>query len=247
MQYHYDAWGKPISTVLTDEGSPEQQEIAALNPLLYRGYYYDFETGYYYLQSRYYDPNLCRFINSDVLEMSGITKDTEVGTNMFAYCNNDPVNNSDPTGMLTVKISRKIIASLIDMLLALIPGVGGAFAPIKTIAKAYGKATLKVKIKTPLATFIRFIIKKAPKVINGLKKIITKIPGLGKKIANKLVVKKLQQQLASGIASAVINKAVNLLVKNIDLILSLGGAISGILDYFVDTSRKLDGYLRIKI
>ena len=54
--YEYSAWGK----VLTADSSIAQQ-----NPLCYRGYYYDNETGYYYLQSRYYDPDICRFINSD--------------------------------------------------------------------------------------------------------------------------------------------------------------------------------------
>ena len=57
--YEYDAWGK-VLTVDTD--------IAKQNPIRYRGYYYDNETGYYYLQSRYYDSNICRFINADIPE-----------------------------------------------------------------------------------------------------------------------------------------------------------------------------------
>ena len=103
VQYRYDAWGKPISITLTDEGSPEQQEIAALNPLLYRGYYYDFETGYYYLQSRYYDPNLCRFINSDRLEMEKALKSVSPNDNAYCYCYNNPVNYTDITGYLALE------------------------------------------------------------------------------------------------------------------------------------------------
>ena len=62
--YDYDAWGNctvydSSAKVLTDPTS-----IANLNPLRYRGYYYDAETGFYYLQSRYYDPAICRFINA---------------------------------------------------------------------------------------------------------------------------------------------------------------------------------------
>lgn len=65
---------------------------------VYRGYYYDNETGYYYLQSRYYDSNICRLINSDVSEVAQNSQDIRFGTNLFAYCNNDPKNFSDPTG-----------------------------------------------------------------------------------------------------------------------------------------------------
>ena len=77
-QYTYDAWGNVSSS----------GRLAEINPLRYRGYYYDNETGLYYLQSRYYDPANRRFINAD-RHMS--TGQGFVGTNMFAYCNNSPV------------------------------------------------------------------------------------------------------------------------------------------------------------
>jgi len=64
------------------------------NPLRYRGYIYDRETGLYYLQSRYYNPTICRFISADSLIASG----TAVGVNQFVYCCNNPVSYSDPTG-----------------------------------------------------------------------------------------------------------------------------------------------------
>ncbi len=69
--------------------------MAELNPLRYRGYYYDTEIGFYYLQSRYYDPANHRFINADSLASTG---QGFVGTNMFAYCNNCPVMAVDYTG-----------------------------------------------------------------------------------------------------------------------------------------------------
>ena len=84
--YEYDAWGKLISS----SGS-----LADINPLRYRGYYYDTETGFYYLQSRYYDPVVSRFINADSFTSTG---DGLLGYNMFAYCGNNPVCYSDPTG-----------------------------------------------------------------------------------------------------------------------------------------------------
>ena len=85
--YTYDPWGKIISSSGT---------LADINPLRYRGYYYDSETGFYYLQSRYYDPEIGRFINADSYASTDATG--LLSTNMFAYCENDPVNRSDPDG-----------------------------------------------------------------------------------------------------------------------------------------------------
>ena len=84
--YRYDAWGQ----ILDASGT-----MASVNPIRYRGYYYDGESGFYYLQSRYYDPAIGRFINADVLVSPG---QGSLGCNMFAYCGNDPVNASDSNG-----------------------------------------------------------------------------------------------------------------------------------------------------
>ena len=84
--YTYDAWGN----ILSSSGT-----MAEKNPLRYRGYYYDSEIGYYYLQSRYYDPTTRRFLNADSLASTG---QGFVGTNMFAYCNNCPVIFTDTLG-----------------------------------------------------------------------------------------------------------------------------------------------------
>ena len=70
------------------------------NPFRYRGYCYDEETGWYYLQSRYYDPVTGRFLNADSQINPGV-----LGTNLFAYCENNPVNMSDPTVMANFGIS----------------------------------------------------------------------------------------------------------------------------------------------
>ena len=86
--YTYDAWGK--CTVTNASG----YIIGTQNPFRYRGYYYDTETGLYYLNSRYYDPEVGRFINADVM------LDTEdiLGFNLFSYCGNNPIMYADPTG-----------------------------------------------------------------------------------------------------------------------------------------------------
>ena len=90
VEYNYDAWGN----LLTTTGSLAST-IGRYNPFRYRSYYYDVETGWYYLQSRYYDPTIGRFINADSL--IGANGDI-IGYNMFAYCNNNPVMGSDPSG-----------------------------------------------------------------------------------------------------------------------------------------------------
>ncbi len=88
--------------------------IGIKNPIRYRGYYYDTETGLYYLQSRYYDPETCRFINADSLLMAG---DYLQGTNMYAYCLNNPVMYVDPTGYITD--TQKMVISIITVIGAL--------------------------------------------------------------------------------------------------------------------------------
>ena len=85
--YEYDAWGNIVSS---------SGRLAEINPLRYRGYYYDSETGFYYLQSRYYDPENHRFINAD--SYASTDSSDAIACNMFAYCGNNPVLNLDPTG-----------------------------------------------------------------------------------------------------------------------------------------------------
>ncbi len=80
--------------MLTSSGS-----FRNINPIRYRGYYFDTETGLYYLKSRYYDPQVGRFINADILADADRGS---AGLNLFAYCLDDPVNNLDETGLWTV-------------------------------------------------------------------------------------------------------------------------------------------------
>ena len=76
-------------------GKTTSTSLANLNPLRYRGYYYDNETGFYYLQSRYYDPVNRRFINADSYASTG---QGFIGANMYAYCRNNPIGNADYNG-----------------------------------------------------------------------------------------------------------------------------------------------------
>ena len=94
VTYSYDAWGKVLSI-----GGYMADTLGTLNPLRYRGYVYDQETGLYYLQTRYYNPTIGRFISADKFASTG---QGVLGCNMFAYCNNNPVVLSDEKGELGV-------------------------------------------------------------------------------------------------------------------------------------------------
>ena len=74
------------------------QRTSLRYPFRYRGYYYDVETGFYYLQSRYYDPEIRRFINADNLELLPELARVPGQLNLYAYCNNNPIMYTDPNG-----------------------------------------------------------------------------------------------------------------------------------------------------
>ena len=130
-QYAYDAWGNIIAM---------QGDLAELNPLRYRGYVYDQETGFYYLNSRYYDPEIGRFINADgyVSTGKGI-----IGFHMFAYCGNNPVIGYDPTGdvnWLGVGIGIGLALTGIAVVAATVASGGTALPVITAAAKCVAYA-----------------------------------------------------------------------------------------------------------
>ena len=112
-RYTYNAWGELVS-VTNDQGAliTDPTNIAHLNPLRYRSYYYDIETGFYYLQSRYYDPANHRFINADAAEYSAMSAYDINETNLFSYCLNNPVNRIDEAGNLSWKSVFKVVAAV---------------------------------------------------------------------------------------------------------------------------------------
>ena len=118
INYEYDAWGNVVSI-------GGNADIANLNPIRYRGYYYDTETGFYYLNSRYYDPEICRFVNADGYVSTG---QGLLGNNMFAYCLNNPVSYIDPDGeAIAGAVSGGLIA-LAEIVLPALAIVGGVVA-----------------------------------------------------------------------------------------------------------------------
>ncbi len=94
VQYTYDIWGKLLSTTGTLAST-----IGEINPIRYRGYYYDTETELYYLQSRYYSPDLMRFISQDDPVLSN-DQGEPLGSNLYIYCLNNPINMTDYDGKI---------------------------------------------------------------------------------------------------------------------------------------------------
>lgn len=93
VSYAYDAWGK----VLSVSGSLSST-VGAANPFRYRGYYYDTETGWYYLNTRYYDPNVGRFLSPDNANLLLASPRALTDKNLYAYCDNNPVMRTDDNG-----------------------------------------------------------------------------------------------------------------------------------------------------
>ena len=100
-EYVYSPWGEIISA----EG-----DLAEINPLRYRGYYYDSETGFYYLRSRYYDPENHRFINADTY--ASTDSGDAISCNMFAYCGNNPVMRGDENGEIWAWLAGALVGAV---------------------------------------------------------------------------------------------------------------------------------------
>ncbi len=97
LTYSYTAWGEITYSATSMQNMLLAATLSNVNPFTYRGYCYDYDIGMYYLQSRYYDPQVCRFINADSTDYLGTTG-TLLSYNLFAYCENDGVNAIDATG-----------------------------------------------------------------------------------------------------------------------------------------------------
>ena len=160
VKYEYDAWGSckvfdaqgnDITYKENDETrAVYKNELGNLNPFRYRGYYYDVETGLYFLKTRYYDPETGRFINADSIAF--LSAAFINGTNLYAYCCNNPVMFYDPMGTGRIKnffkkLGKVILGAVLyavgaslavsTLPLALIPG-GGFITQAGVSLAAYG-------------------------------------------------------------------------------------------------------------
>ena len=98
VNYRYDSWG-----MLTGISGSMAGTLGKDNPYRFKGYYYDEETGMYYLKSRYYQPEICRFISADTIEVLDCQGDLN-DKNLYAYCDNNPVMRVDTGGQIWITL-----------------------------------------------------------------------------------------------------------------------------------------------
>ena len=130
--YTYDAWGNHSVSYTNDGGSTGVQ----YNPFRYRGYYYDFDLGMYYLQSRYYDATICRFISPDTTAVLSVTPMALTDKNLYAYCDNNPVTRIDGGGEFWVT------AVAIGTVVGFVVGIAGQIVSDLVTSKLTGETTL---------------------------------------------------------------------------------------------------------
>ncbi len=121
VEYSYDAWGNVTFSESSLQNMTKASTLCFVSPFTYRGYCYDYDIELYYLQSRYYSAEIGRFINTDDTQIAIATQGEILGANLFAYCNNNPIVNTDRTGFIT---PANVVGALIAGALG---AVGGYF------------------------------------------------------------------------------------------------------------------------
>lgn len=227
-QYSYDEWGNTLST--------SDNDIANINPLRYRGYYYDSETGYYYLQSRYYDANICRFINADTYKYAKLQKNDFAGYSLFTYCCNDPINYSDSTGYFIVK--RWMISTLVDGVISLC-GAYAAYYPVKNLAQQAARKAVAGGFKNKLLKLLNIIGRKATiaagNILHNLRRLCVQWGAKSfKAFLDRKTASWVAQKFLGFIFSSSVKKFLTLAINDLDIFLSPGGAVAGILDFAYD-------------
>ena len=156
--YSYDAWGNIIS---------QSGTLADINPIRYKGYYYDSDIGMYYLQSRYYDPALRRFINADDPSLiEELAKSSVIGSNLFGYCENNGVNRLDLSGK----------SALTDVLNAISIAINGIIKIVELIIQS------AIKELKSFVNSVKLLSKKQLRHVNNLKALVKDASRLNRRL-----------------------------------------------------------------
>ena len=245
VKYSYDVFGRKTVDYCTNDSLIKITRMiySMGNPFGYRGYCYDADSGFYYLQSRYYDPNTGRFINADDTNYLNVTG-TVLGCNLFAYCENDPVNMVDPSGNIAVGVSMAIGAILgvlglyfIDVIFNMMLGERDWKKPysstIDYISAAVSGAISMISIKK-LSTVLSASISGMTYILNqwnegkkiSMSKLLTTIgisivfdiafPGEGINLSKRVgVIKTMAKKLKTAVSPKKMTQYINKIKKNI--------------------------------
>ena len=146
-KYVYDAWGN--HKVLNPNGTENTSLdfIGNINPIRYRSYYYDTDLKMYWLTTRYYDPEVGRFISPD--HYSYLDYKTLHGLNLYAYSKNNPVMYYDPNGHFAFGCFIDFLNTIKNTFFAIaaIAGVSEYANSVKTNKIDYNEKSGDIKIK----------------------------------------------------------------------------------------------------
>ena len=232
-----------MPTIVKDDSACS---ITTINPFRYRSYYFDKEIEMYYLQSRYYDPRIGRWLNSDEAAFccAGMRS---MATNTFSYCENNMLLSIDPLGFFS--IPRAVISFGIDAVIWTVFSAGALSytcltQPVKAVARFAGKAFIKSKMLGILRGFMGTLAKAIYAIAKFLVPIIkTAVGWLFRKWASKLTATTLAGMIAGGLGSILANTFLSAIASNITVFLSVGGLIAGLWDWFSDDS--LNGWIKL--
>ena len=177
-RYTYDAWGKCQISVKSTNAA-----IAEINPYRYRGYYFDTEIGMYYLQSRYYDANVSRFISvDDPTIINNALNTSSMSTNKYCYCQNSPSNDTDECGT----IAGAIVKMIGNFLWGMAGGMLGLYLANVTLNIANGKKNIYAK-NDSWGTYIAEGVKSGAFAIFGSKLVYKIIAVIGASVLKQIV------------------------------------------------------------
>ena len=189
--YIYDSWGNIVS-VQDAEGNAitDTNHIGHLNPFRYRGYYYDTESGLYYVSSRYYDPEVSRWINADSTDILNVEANSIMHCNLYSYCWNNPVNMVDDSGDLPWFLTAAAVGAISDSVIYLVSyAIRGKRTTWSGLVKAAAGGAISAVAFGAIGRAIRSAINAGKFAKHGIRIINKKYANKAYKLTGKLAEK----------------------------------------------------------